>query len=482
MTTPRKILIVTRQFPPDASVGVQRVAGLCRHLADRGWEVVVIAARPGRSAVADETLMSAVPPTIRVVRTAAPNMAEIAARLLKRRRAASAAADEQPSAKDTAESSPAVGTRAKRLLRTWIDWLSWWLHVPDSFLGWLPTAVWAAVREGRRERPGVVFSSAPAWTAHVAAAVAAGLLRVPLVADFRDPWCGSAFREQKLPHRAHRRANALLEAFVIARAAKVTCAWEGIRRQLQKRYPRRSAKTITVLNGFDPEAIDGVPPVRLDSSAKVFLHAGTFYGPRSPVPLLDALKLLSEGADDSASNVVVAFAGASNYNGKPMAEMVRHYGLERKVRVLGRVSHRESIGLLKGADAAILCGQSGLKELASIPAKAYEYIGTGKPVLAIGAGDEVCRVMRTGGCPVWAAPAEEPGTIAAAIREMLPCLPQEPSDPNPARPERDRFTRGRMAMTFETLLLATIEECRPAAQTVKSRESSKHSSGRNEKI
>ena len=462
----RSAIVITGFFPPAAGVGVRRPLGLCRHLAARGWEVTVVTARPPAGERTDAGLSATVPANVRVVRTAAPDLPVLAARALKpawlkrlaRRNGHSATAptSETPTPPDAAPAEEhASGESA---LRRWGDWASWWLHVPDGRSGWLLPGLRAAIAEAARRRPDVVFSTAPFWTAHVVAAGLCSLLRLPLVADFRDPWCGSAFRP--IPHRAHRRTSEGMEATVVRLAEAVTCAWEGIARHLRSRYPDRADRIVTILNGYDAERLGAAPPVELDPDRCVLLHAGSFYGPRSPVPLLEALALLKRDEPDLADRLLVALVGLTTYNGQPLEALAAAHGVADCVRVPGPVPQARAVGLLKGAATALLFGQSGSEALASVPAKAYEYIGTGRSVLAVGAGQEVCSLLEEAGCRVWR--TETPEEIAAALREILDlhrrgALPVAP-------PERRRqFTRARMAERLEAVLEAAAAGRAPVA-------------------
>ncbi len=435
-------------------MAVHRVTGLCRHLVESGrWRVTVVTAAPPVGAAVDEGLWDTVPKEVRVVRAAAPDLPRLAARLVRRRKAGGAeraASQESSDRPEPQEGEPHEPAAVRRAFRYAVDWTSWWLHVPDGESGWLLPAVWAGWRESRRHRPDVIFSTAPVWTAHVAGAALSTMLRVPLVADFRDPWVGSAFRT--VPYAAHRRLNACLERCVIARAAHITCAWDGIRRHLAARYPRCAEKMTTILNGYDSAALDAVPSQRLEPSGRVFVHAGGFYGPRSPLPLLEALRRSRADGRTAWNDAKFVLVGPGHYNGRALSDLVTEYAVADLVQVVPRVPHHEALGLVKGADAAMLFGQSGSEALATIPAKAYEYIGLRKPVLAIGAGSEVCDVMRRGGCPVWAAPADDPAALAAAIERLLRYLAGNEPPPTavPAIPEP--LTRKRMAEQLEKVL------------------------------
>jgi glycosyltransferase involved in cell wall biosynthesis len=423
-----RILIVTDIFPPVNAVGTRRTVALCRHLAAQGWGVTVLTARPGEEEAIDPALLAQVPAEVAVIRTAVPDLARLAKRLLRRPapRPAPATALAAPGsgtaapAPAPAGSGPATagaadsGTPGERR-RGVVDWLSHWLKVPDGHLGWLLPAVAAGLRAGRRVRPDVIYGTAPKWTSQLVALTLSRLLRVPLVADFRDPWCGSAWRA--LPYAAHRRIDQALERRVVRRAAAVTCAWDLIRVQLAARYPERAADIRTIYNGFDVERADALVAAELDGGRCVLLHAGTFYGPRRPHGLFAGLRRLLDERPGAAGQLVLALLGSPAYDGRALLDIAREHGVEHLVQVVPPAPHDQALSYLKGAEVAVLCGQSGNAALVSVPGKVYEYVALGKPVLAIGAGDEAVGILRDGGCQVWRVD-DEPEQIAAALAEV----------------------------------------------------------------
>ncbi len=450
MTCSVRAIVITDVFPPVSAVGVHRTVALCRRLVERGWGVTVVTARPGASAVLDEGLLEGVPKEVRVVRTTAPDILGLAVRIFRPR---FGRVDSSKRAGDAGQTGEAENLQPG-IFRRMVDWLSWWLHVPDGSVGWLVPAVWVGLREAGRHRPDVIYSSAPMWTSHLAAGALSRLLHVPWVADFRDPWCGSHWR--KIPYRLHRKADDVLERLVIRRASRITCAWDGIRKHLVSRYPMKTKDITTIHNGFDPDQIGPISPVSLDESRCVLIHAGTLYGPRSPIPLLEGLRRFRREFPTEADRMLVVFLGLPEYNGRPLEDIVSGYGVGDLVRIIPPTSHKEALSFLKGADVAVLFGQGGDAALAPVPAKVYEYIGANKAVLAIGAGEEAVDIMRRGGCRLWCA---EVGTesvaksLADILMEFGRCSLRRQTDPN----ARDAFTRVRMADRLEEVLGEAID-------------------------
>lgn len=410
-------MLVAQTFPPKAAVGAHRMLALCSHLVERNYRVTAITSNPPKDTSVDEQLAQTIPPAIKVISTPAPDLPLLAARIFKPRFVKKNGGKNNHPLPSTQKDTNERKQNHPGRLRLIIDWLSWWLHIPDSSTGWLLTAPGAGLYQAARNRPDVIFCSSPPWSSLLTGAFLSRLLDIPLVADFRDPWCGSAF--QKIPYNAHRSVNALLEKMIVRRSTRITCAWDGIRKHLIKRYPERTNDIYTIINGFNPELLDSIDPVPLDAERCVFLHAGGFYGPRSPEPILAALQHLQCRSPELASRVLVVFLGPTSYNAQPIELMTQNYGVQNYVRIMPRVSHRQALSFLKGSDVALLFGQSGSEALATIPAKTLEYIGLKKPVLAIGAGREVCDVIRRGGCPLWQLSADDPSQIASAMTSIL---------------------------------------------------------------
>ena len=57
---------------------------------------------------------------------------------------------------------------------------------PDPLVGWIPAAVWRALRLIREHRPSVLYSTSLPATSHLAALIVHRLTGLPWVADFRD--------------------------------------------------------------------------------------------------------------------------------------------------------------------------------------------------------------------------------------------------------------------------------------------------------
>ena len=74
------------------------------------------------------------------------------------------------------------------------------------------------------------------------------------------------------------------------------------------------------------------------------------------------------------------------FSSQPAGELddaIKKYGLNDKVNIIGYRSHQEMMSFLVNSDLLLLIALGGDKAK-YIPGKAFEYIGSGKPILLIG--------------------------------------------------------------------------------------------------
>jgi len=140
-------------------------------------------------------------------------------------------------------------------------------------------------------------------------------------------------------------------------------------------FPQWVGKFHYIPNGYDPADFEGVEPKRFEKFTIV--HSGTFLpGYRTAHTFLHALRGLLDREPALAERLQVFFVGKLGEE----RHLVHSLLLSGVVHQTGYVPHRESIAYLKGADLLLLVGGKHQWEETG---KVYEYMASGKPILAL---------------------------------------------------------------------------------------------------
>jgi glycosyltransferase involved in cell wall biosynthesis len=380
----RRILIVSYPFPPMPSVGGNRWLAMAKYLRRAGHQVEVVTTRAFGSLPDDEG---------QGVHRARDLVG--AAWLRKALGRPPLPAPGEPAQDDTPP--PAIVDR---------------VVVPDHLaVSWVPFAA-ALVRRLVAERGFDCVVTTSAYESTHLIPLAVGRRRPAWIADFRDGWTFHPWK-QPYPTRAQRRLDVSLERRVVLAAERTTCVERPVAEDFRSRL---GVDAVHVPNGWDPELAgeDGAAPPDLDRERLLLVHTGKLTGGwgRDPAPLLEALRRLRSESPEAAGRLQLVLAGRLDAAER---ELVDWYALGDLVRHIGHVSRPDALALQRAADVLVLITSPGL--VWELPGKLFEYIGAGRPVLALAAGNEAARVVEETGTGV-TVPPDDVDAIENALRRV----------------------------------------------------------------
>ncbi len=377
--------MVAFHFPPlMGSSGIHRTLNFVRYLPKFGWSPLVLTAHPRAYEAVSDDQLAAVPRDTVVERAFALNTARHLS--LWRR-------------------YPAFLARPDR-------WVSWWLG-----------AVPAGLRLIRRHGVDVIWSTYPIATAHLIGATLAKLTGLPWVADFRDPMAQDGYPSDPKTWQSFKR----VEERAFDRGAAFVFVAPGAARTYQNRYPHIEASRVFVIeNGYDEDTFAAVEAATdrtqpLNPGVVTLLHSGVMYpSERNPEPLLAALGKLVAGGRIDPNRFRLRFRAAVHE--ALLQRLAAKYSVEQCIELLPPVPYREALAEMLRADALLILQSRGCNE--QIPAKLYEYLRCGKPVLALTdpEGDTASLVRRYHAGMV--ARMESKEEIARALPDFLARLAQ----------------------------------------------------------
>lgn len=383
----RRALLIAYHFPPfQGSSGLQRTLSFCRHLAHHGWQPAVLTVHSRAYVQSGNDQVSDVPQGVIVHRAFALDAARH------------------------------LSIRGRYLRAT---------ALPDRWVSWAPAGIVDGLRLIRRLQPDVIWSTYPIASAHVIGWALHRLTGLPWVADFRDPMVETIDRtgEQFPRDPAVRRARLRVEGLVARRAARAVFCTDSARAIFTARYPQVTpSRTAVIQNGFDEaifSQVDPTAPRPGPTAARplVMLHSGVLYRStdRSPEGLFDALRLLLDQGRLCPDDLRIVLRASGN--DAEYAEMIAARRLQEQVRLAPQVGYRDALAEMFGADALLLF--QGYTSNPAIPAKAYEYLRTRRPIFALvddeGETARLVKDLNAGRL----APMDDPVRIAESLSSLI---------------------------------------------------------------
>jgi glycosyltransferase involved in cell wall biosynthesis len=286
--------------------------------------------------------------------------------------------------------------------------------VPEPLaLAWAPFARRRALRLNRRVRFDCVITSSPPESAH---AVGRALRQrgVPWVVDLRDAWTFEPIRPP-FPTGLQRRLDERLERRWLRSADAVVCVSRPAAEDLRERL---GIEPRLVPNGWDPDLI--APGGSVDDGAGILdpdrvslVYTGRFgsYG-RDPAPLVRALGELGRTDAQAASRLELVVAGPLT---TAEAELMKTDVSPARIVVPGSLPRERAVALQGAADTLLLLASPRRTQLLNF--KLFEYLATGRPILALAAGTEAGRVVEELGGD--AVPADDVAAIVEALRRVV---------------------------------------------------------------
>lgn len=388
MIASRRVIIVSYYFPPAGGAGTQRAAKLCKYLARFGWTPSVICHRPKTDGLSTPALDASMaeadlPPELRV---------------------------EHVSGQTPGEWLRGAGERLQTMSReTPVD--------------------------------AVLITMSPFWLSGL---LADALAIAPTVLDLRDPWAFDG-----VPTYRHwfewRQDRQRMRAALRQASAVVMNTPEARASVLRSFSELDDSKVYAIPNGFDPDDFAHAErPQEVPDAAFRLVHTGTFltkqvsrpgnlkegvrrilrYRPepirprgRSVGPLLAAMEQIRRETPGALHDFRFVHIGALDEATKAWVDRSSVHDM---VVTRGYVPHAESVGWLLSADALFLHlhGVRGSHRARIVPGKTYEYLASGRPVLAaLPPGDARDLAAARERC-VLADPCD-PASIARALRELI---------------------------------------------------------------
>lgn len=285
---------------------------------------------------------------------------------------------------------------------------------------------------------------------HVAGAITARATGTPWLVEFRDPLVENPdVKRGSLAARARRQ----IERYCLEHADRVVW-YDGIQiadDYFAREYPHVPADRYRQLPpiGFERAKFAAVDP--LDFDEFTVTYAGSFYeGWIEPYTFLDGLgAFVGSREEGGRSDVMAVFYGDWD---EAYEKAARDAGVADLVDPRPFVPHEEVVAALKGSDALLYVGGDDPRNRLNLPSKLYDYIGAGRPIVAIvDPSFRVADIVREHGFGIVVEPGDADGVSAALERIRSGTFEYDPEPGAVSTYTRERSTEAYVD-TLEQLL------------------------------
>jgi glycosyltransferase involved in cell wall biosynthesis len=246
--------------------------------------------------------------------------------------------------------------------------------------------------------------------------------RLPWLAHLSDPWAANPFVTRS---RLELRLNERLERKVFESADRLLfTSLESVDLSLAGYPPSLRAKSRVLPHAYDPQLYPSREKEERRDDVIVLRYLGAFYGPRSPFPLVRALTTLRKLDPTLLRRLRVEIVGTVETG---MLDTPEAKALPAGTLTLRPpVDYVRSLELMTTADGLVVV-DAPAEGSPFLPSKLVDYVGAGRPIVALTPPGAAAELTRRLGGPV--ANPREPAACAEALRQLVRLAAAQRSEP-----------------------------------------------------
>ena len=372
----KKVLIVTYYWLPHSGTGTYRISKFVKYLIKNGWEPLILTTK-NTASVFKEDDIDPVYKNVKVYRSSILEPTLLFS-------------NSSNSSHSMTNASIFLSSNLS-LKQKFIRWIRLNLFIPDAKILWKRPAVRMGKKIIKQEKPDVILSTAPPPTAHLIARKLARWSQIKWVADFRDPWTNIFYYEQLKINPISKKINQWLEKKVLKTADKIITVSDNF-------FPNFNSedKTVRIENGYDPDEIPKTKSAEAKNEKFTIRYIGSLKTNQFFRNFVDILKEISQ-TEKYRKNIKLELIG---YIDPQIKDYINKNLVKLETEIKNFIPHKEAIQKMAEADLLILAIGKGKQSKNVISTKIFEYMMTGKPVLAFGDRDgsanKILRETNTG--------------------------------------------------------------------------------------
>ena len=428
----KRVLIITYYWPPSGGSGVQRWLKMSKYLPEYGWQPVIYTTKDAEYPITDPTLEKDVAPEAKVIRRPIVEPYNFYKKFLGLKK----------------QEKIKAGFASESKKSGWKERLSVWIRgnffIPDARCWWVKPSV-RYLKHYLKEHPvDAIISTGPPHSMHLIALKLKKQFDVPWIADFRDPWTEIDFYDELHLTRWADRKQHKLERQVLTQADEVvTVSWNWA-----KGLERLGNRDVQVIqNGYD-WVFNPTEEKPTLSEAFTLTHLGVIGPARNAPTLWQALRELKEEIEGFGKSLKIRLVGQVDQS---VVQNLDTCGLTENTELITHVPHDEVKRIQDTTQILLLLVNNAPNAKGILTGKLYEYLASGRPILAIGPEDgDAARLLKETQAG-FIVDFEDKDKMKKVIRALYQKYLEGGLPPNETK-EIERYSRKALAGEYAALL------------------------------
>lgn len=359
----KKVLFISYYWPPSGKASLQWPLKIIKHLPSFDWQPSVLTVVQDTFTQRDETFLNEISDSVRVFKAKSIEPFNIYKKFIGKSK------DDQLIASET------ISTESKSIAHKISIWLRMNLFIPDARVGWYLPAVKVGTNILNNEKVDAIVSIGPPHTTHLVGKKLSSQFNIPHIPVFIDPWVDISYYKNFKRSGITLAIDNHLEKSVLENAASIVFVTETMRNDYVKKYPFIINRSQVLNWGYSEEDFNQViiRSGEKNKNEEIILHAGNIFDHQNPRQFWNTLK----NEIDGGRNLKIVFIGTVS---PEIKKSIKNSGLERFTEYKGFLPYKEMLNEMLNSFYLFVCAT----EPRHVPGKLFEYLRTGKPIIAFG--------------------------------------------------------------------------------------------------
>jgi glycosyltransferase involved in cell wall biosynthesis len=345
---------------------------MIKYLPEYGWQPIVLTVKEDTFSGKDESLLNEIDPNLVVKKTNSLEPFTLYKKFIGKKK------EDQLIASETISKTNISITHKISI------WLRMNLFIPDARVGWYFPGVKGGSKLLRQEKVDAIVSIGPPHSTHLIGMKLGKKFKIPHYPVFIDPWVDIVYYKDFQRSSLTLAIDNHLEKKVLKNSRASVFVTNTMKEDYVKKYNFLINKSHVLYWGYNEEDFKGLPPkprpkedvVKTSNNEvlqEVLVHAGNIFDFQNTPKFWQRVK----NEIENGRNLKIKFIGTVSPGIK---QTIGLYDLVNYTEYLGFLPYNKMLEEVSKASYLLVCAT----EPRHVPGKLFEYLRTGKPIIAFG--------------------------------------------------------------------------------------------------